>query len=230
MTRVWLAPLSLLAFALGGCQQWNEQNLKSPVPQAETYPYTTQQKMQTAHHWDVLASDMANQIAMSLPDRNMTVYVDEPAEQTDFAKAFHQMLQSQLMKHQVIVAVDPVGGAAHVKYSAQLLQHQGIDGAKAVPGTYTVLGTGLAVMRNAVKHSWEGSYLALPLLGLGADYLTGRTTSIEGAEVLITTQMVYGSTLLMSESDLYYINKEGAGHYTSVPNAMPAKTMQVVGE
>ena len=34
----------------------------SSIPMHSSYSFTEQQKMQAAHHWDVLASDVANQI------------------------------------------------------------------------------------------------------------------------------------------------------------------------
>ncbi|MDH2433294.1 hypothetical protein QCD60_12010 [Pokkaliibacter sp. MBI-7] len=230
MKRVWLAPFSLMMLALGGCQQWSEQNLKTAVPRADTYPYSTQQKMETAHHWDVLAKDMAERIAQSLPDHQVAIYVEPPATATTFSTAFHSLLQSQMVKQGLHVTLEPGLGAVHTRYTAQLIQHKDLDGARPVPGTYTVLATGLAVMRNAVKNSWENSYLALPLVGLGADYGAGRTVSNEGMEVLITTEVVYGSNLLMSESNMYYINAGGKDHYVASDSAWQGKTIQVVGQ
>ena len=43
----------LILFLVVGCTR---------IPQPASYAYSEQQKMQAAHHWDVLASDVANQI------------------------------------------------------------------------------------------------------------------------------------------------------------------------
>jgi len=39
----------------------------SPVPLAESYPFSKQKRMQAAHHWDILAQHTATRIQASLP-------------------------------------------------------------------------------------------------------------------------------------------------------------------
>ncbi len=41
----------------------------TPVPLAESYPFSKQQRMQAVHHWDVLAEHVATRIQASLPNR-----------------------------------------------------------------------------------------------------------------------------------------------------------------
>lgn len=56
-----LASVTLLA-VLGGCSH-------APIPVATSYPATTQQRMQAAHHWQVLADHVASRIQERLPNR-----------------------------------------------------------------------------------------------------------------------------------------------------------------
>ena len=50
--------LGMVSLMLSGCFYANT----SQAPIATTYPYTEQQRMQAAHHWDVLARHEATQI------------------------------------------------------------------------------------------------------------------------------------------------------------------------
>ena len=45
----------------------------SQIPIATSYPYTEQQKMQAAFHWNVLAADVVNQL-----EQNHTITKDTP--------------------------------------------------------------------------------------------------------------------------------------------------------
>ncbi|MFB9888077.1 hypothetical protein [Balneatrix alpica] len=231
MMRPWLAPLTLSAAALllAGCQSIGNNpqlDLKSATPAAATYPYTTQQKMQTAHHWELLASDMATRLVDALPDKSLSLYVSAPG-QTTFNQAFQRLLTEQLLRQGALVALEPAAGVAEVKYDVLLIKHQGIDRPRPAPGNLTALGAGLVVARNAIKNGWTHGYAALPLAGLAADWAVGRSTSAEDREVLITTSMNYGNRLLMSDSNLYYINAGGEDHYTAQA-LNPGKLIQVV--
>ncbi|MEM7019382.1 MAG: hypothetical protein AAF512_18840 [Pseudomonadota bacterium] len=59
----------------------------TPIPVAETYPITTQQRMQAAHHWELLAEHVAGKIAQNMPQPNPagvgafdTVFAPAPVE------------------------------------------------------------------------------------------------------------------------------------------------------
>ena len=48
----------------------------SQIPVPTNYPYTEQQKMQAAHHWDVLAADVVEQLKQSNKiSQSMPLYV-----------------------------------------------------------------------------------------------------------------------------------------------------------
>ncbi len=55
----WRLVSALILAALGGCSH-------TPVPIATSYPMTTQQRMQAAHHWQVLAEHLAGRIRQRL--------------------------------------------------------------------------------------------------------------------------------------------------------------------
>lgn len=88
--------LSALVLALGlaaGCA--------SEVPIPTAYERSYQPKMWAAHHWNVLAADVAERLSLSLaglePDRPLVLHV-EPGDPSVFGRAFHELLETQLMQ------------------------------------------------------------------------------------------------------------------------------------
>ncbi len=65
--------LGLASLMLSGCFYANT----SQAPIATTYPYTEQQRMQAAHHWDVLARHEATSILQRERVRNRDLHISE---------------------------------------------------------------------------------------------------------------------------------------------------------
>ncbi|MGQ9685827.1 MAG: hypothetical protein ACUVT2_05910 [Thiobacillaceae bacterium] len=75
MKRIVVVWSSLILLILTGCA--------TEVPVPMTFPYTTQQKLKSAHHWDVIAKDVAQQIASAMAKYNLSaspviVMVEQP--------------------------------------------------------------------------------------------------------------------------------------------------------
>ena len=79
------------------------------MPQPQGFPYSNQPKMQAAHHWNVLANDVANRINNELIRRN---YLDSalhvrhnctkpdgcgPGSASPFDEGFNDLLTTQLV-------------------------------------------------------------------------------------------------------------------------------------
>ena len=86
----------------------------SRIPEPAGFEYSSQSKMQAAHHWDVLALDVANQINKELIKDdllNTAVYVKKtcgeddapckPNETSQFDEGFHDLLVTQLVRYGV---------------------------------------------------------------------------------------------------------------------------------
>ena len=104
--------IMLVLFTAGCSPQYSETiPTYSKYPHASIFPASSQQKMQAAHHWDVLAGVEAENILQRLENKIGPLYV-EPVQddfylendlyyhkkQSDFNHAFHDFLLSRLSR------------------------------------------------------------------------------------------------------------------------------------
>lgn len=191
---------------LGGC------GTNSQYPLASTYPISHQQKMQAAHHWDVLAENEAKRIAATVSGSTRPVHVLPPATKTPFTTGFHSLLVSQLVKQGVNV-VTTAGDARHVEYDVQVIRHSDRGYLRPEPGTYTMLTASVAVIHEAAHNMSHAGVLALPA-AVAADEGSGHiVTGPLNTEVIITVKVADNNQLLMSDSSIYYINAADSAHY-----------------
>ena len=215
-------PLALVvAMGLGGCA--------SQVPIASTYPYSTQQKMQAVHHWDVLATDAVGQLLQSpaaLGPIHVTRHADMP-----FDQAFHDLLITRLVDAGYTVLEQPRSGAVELSYHAQVVSHGGRGYIRSRAGTFTTLAGGVLVARNFALYSTSNEAIGAAVLGAGVatDVLSGFITSITDTEVLITLSMTQNGQYIARQSSVYYIPPGNTAHYKAAPRAV-TKSMGVVNE
>lgn len=201
------------------------------VPYPVTYPFAKQEKMQAAQHWDILATDVAEQIKIARNNnsnvRNMPVFV-KPVEQTPFGTIFHSLVTSRLV--QKGVAVSPYeNDALHLEYEARILQHSKRD-IRNPPLLYSAVGLGITVSRSVdSKDLWD---LAFPI-GMIADGIRSSTAGgISNEEVIISLALKHNDAFIVHRSDIYYINKSDGWHYDTdaFQKANKGKQFQVVGQ
>ncbi len=116
-----------LCLGLGACTV--------PMPIETGYPLTYQQKMLSAHHWDVMAIDVANWLHDSLigpplkPGEKVvvvdnrppiTLYIQQPRYHSDASAGFHSLLSTRLVERGFIVTTNPSGGYP-VTYDMQVV-------------------------------------------------------------------------------------------------------------
>ena len=123
------ALLVILCLGLGACT--------TPMPAETGYPLTYQQKMQSAHHWDVMAIDVADWIHDALigpapkqaegqpatvqDDRPIvTLYIQPPQYQSSAGGAFHNLLTTHLVERGFVVTTNPSAGYP-VSYDMQVV-------------------------------------------------------------------------------------------------------------
>lgn len=228
-------------FFMFGCYTQN--------PKPATYRYSTQQKMQAAYHWDVLAEDVAGQITETLRKwgyLNQAVYVKPacgaptrecvPHPETPFGQGFRDLLLTQLVNYGLKVSTEQ-DGALVVTNKVQLVYHNADRIARtAQPGIISAIGA-LAgawamVIRDAQLHG-GGIGETAALAGAGAtaaavyDFTSGMfTKDVPHSEVLITTSIKDYDRYLMRKTDIYYINDADYWHYKSPP---PPRTVEIRG-
>ncbi len=203
----------------------------SRMPQPASYAYSEQQKMQAAHHWDVLASDVANQINNQLVisdyiDR--TVYVKttcgtdaipcERGKTTHFNEGFRDLLITRLVNFGVPTSFEKKVADIEVNYKVQVVYHASKRYSMA-PGTLTAITAVVSVFRHAP------STIQALALAAGLDIANSASPMNGHYEVIITTSMVTDEKYLFRTSDIYYINDPDFWHYQNAPTG---KTIQMV--
>lgn len=190
------------------------------IPQPATYANSEQQKMQAAHHWDILANDVASQINKALLANDYVsepVFVREtcgsenspcqPGETTQFNEGFRDLLITQLVRFGVPTSTEENKEAIVVNYKVQVVYHRDKRYAVRPPGILYVLTAAVSVLRYA-----PGEIQALAAAGF-LDMANSATDDAEQYEIIITTSMITGNKYLFRTSDIYYINDLDFWHY-----------------
>jgi hypothetical protein len=220
-------PIFLLIFLLGSCTR---------LPQPASYAFSEQQKMQAAHHWDVLANDVANQINNSLIIND---YVDKlvyvkgtcgndavPCEQgqtTQFNEGFRDLLITRLVNYGVPTSNEKNPTDIVVDYKVQVIYHAS-NRYSIPPGMLTALTAAITVLRGA-----PDSIKALAIAA-GIDIANSTAPMIGHYEVIITTSMVSDKKYLFRTSDIYYINDPDFWHYQNPSTGRIIKMVQTAQE
>jgi len=222
MPRSLAALLLGAVLLLGACAR---------IPQPATYPFSDQQKMQAAQHWDVLANNTADQINRELIRSGFLetpLYVKHtcgrpdpcaPGATTPFDEGFNDLLVSQLVNFGIPTQEKPDSRGLTVEYKVQVLYHQSGRIKRIWPGVLTALTGAVIVLQDA---PWEAIALAAAVAG----DLAGGTQVINGHyEVIVSTSIVHDNIYLMRKSSIYYINDPDFWHYQ--PRS-PAATIPLV--
>ncbi|WP_110687870.1 hypothetical protein [Salinicola aestuarinus] len=192
---------------LGGCFGINT----SQAPLATTYPATTQQRMQAAHHWEVLARHEAKAIIADRQLRQRALYIQPPETETAFAQGFRSLLTSELVRQGAVVRTT-ADAAIAVTFDVQVVTHRDRQPIRPPQGALTTLAAGIAVATVPFNHWSEPALGLIPAAGL-VDLFSGSWTSESNREVIITVQADEYQTLLYSSSNLYYINPGDSDQY-----------------
>ncbi len=221
--------IAMLGLLVAGCSH-------RPIPVAKSYPVTGQQKMQAAHHWDVLATDVANRLKktmeLTFPNADtlppVFVNISNKQEEIPFGKAFYNLLNTKLIQQSLVVLTNDAGFDGEtfvINYDMQVVHHKDRRLTYPPPGVYTTLAGGVWMVAKAID-SWKYPGLSLLPFALAADtdalldyYLPGETNT----EVIITTSVTMGQQYVFGDSRMYYINTGDYDHYENI-----ARTYQVV--
>ena len=200
----------LLLFLLAGCTR---------IPQPASYAYSEQHKMQAAYHWDVLASDVADQINNQLIRSDYidkTVFVKstcgtdaapcERGQTTQFNEGFRDLLITRLVNFGVPTSTEKTISAIQVDYKVQVIYHA-TNRQTFAPGSLVALTAAIDVFRHAP------SELQLLALATGLEIMNAAGPRTGHYEVIITTSMVADEKYLFRTSDIYYINDPDFWHY-----------------
>lgn len=114
----------VLCASITGCAQ-------RYIPLATPFPTTTQPRMQAAHHWDVLAENVADRLKDTL-DRIFTNAVVKPPiyirytkdeEETEFGRIYYSFLRTELSRKGLTILTNNDRNTLILDYSAHILHH-----------------------------------------------------------------------------------------------------------
>ncbi len=204
------------------------------IPQPAGYEFSTQHKMQAAHHWDILAADVAQRINDELIRQEYLetpVYVhnscDPPGGEsscaaTPFARGFGDLLTTHLVDFGVPTLTEPGDNALTVDSTVQVIFHRSGRIKRIWPGGLTTLTSGIIALYNA---PWKVQALAASVIADAA----GGTATVNGHyEIIISTSIVDDHRYVMRKSDIYYINDQDYRHYLqTIP--LPVADIRLTG-
>lgn len=205
----------------------------SEAPLASNFPTTNQQKLQAAAHWNVIAGDVAKQIAAKLKDKR-PLFVSQASVKTEFDRAFSNQLISALVSDGFAVMKAPTGALTvsidtqAVHFSADRPQYKHV-------GTATALTTGVWALRD-VEATVARVLFAGVVVGASADaYTWFRSEFASGAtpqtEIIVTTSVSDDNQYVARSTSIYYVADSDSRMYEHVP-PFQAKTkiMGVTGQ
>lgn len=215
----------------------------SNVPKVAKYPVSFQQKMQSAHHWDVLAADIAKEFKSSLqanvPAGTARKVYLEPNQKSTFNDTFDTLLRTQLFKQGIELTPDDApkdeceGSYVKMNYETQMVKHKGIRCTSPLfPGQalmLTALGAGVYKAFSSNNDTF-GAFAAAGAVELinGLDGPFGPL-AVPHHEVVITTELTMNNSIIARRSNIYYINDADYMHYLEEIE-IPTKNYTVVGK
>ena len=219
--------LAVIVALLSGCA------MQSQVPIPEKHALTYQKELRASHHWNLLAADAAEQIRASVAIAGIkAVYVPDPAERTDFNRAFQSLLVTQLVDKGLRVATTSAN-AVSVGFDTQVVAHRS-DRIAYRPGTLTALGLGILVLRGVALNGnpLERGATFLGLAGAADAAMTVYGGPTPKTEIIVTTSINDGSRFVTRRTDIYYIQESDTALFLPKTEAAAPrlKDLRVTGD
>ncbi|MFV0421306.1 hypothetical protein [Oleidesulfovibrio sp.] len=199
--RILLFLLAVAGLLLGGCGVYRSQ-----LPVAATYPAEPQYKMQSAGHWQVLASDVADRIEKALGDRDdlltIPLYLRSPSSRP-FSVGFYRLLTSELVSRGLQVSLNKEKDNVNVDYDVYVVHHSARYQRPPI-GTFTAIAAGVSAARGLESIAeWIPAAIGAGVL---ADLASGAVARPSDKEVVISVSMAYNNRYVVHSSSVYYIN------------------------
>jgi len=209
---------ALLSVFFVGCASKNLE-----YPRATTFPYSTQQKMQAAAHWNILAANEAKLISSKLAG-SPVIHIscqssgcsDKGVNNSPFAEAYREFLTSHLVNNGASVAIQKEPGAYSLEYHVQVVTHNDRGDLPPRPGTLSATAAAAFGIYKATHDFSNSAQIIIPLAILGDLALYNAVeASTSNTEVLVTTKITQGNRVITSNSSVYYFNAGDANHYSN---------------
>lgn len=192
--------------ALVACATQNPATLNPQAPAPEHFEPSYQKQLNASVHWGAIASDMVDQLSATLHKNNISdkpVYINLYSERTDFSRAFHDFLTTQMVKKGVIVSKNKIGSTIY-NYKIQPIKYAS-NRTTSLPSRlrWTSLASGLIVVRE-IADFLDGENESLLAAGVAADMWLGDTAP--KLELVITSSILRHDIYIHRTTDVYYAN------------------------
>ncbi|MEO5336419.1 MAG: hypothetical protein H7841_05950 [Magnetospirillum sp. WYHS-4] len=209
--------VALLGLAVAGCET-------AATPVAVGHDATTQMEMLRVQHWDILASDVAAEIAEAAkkaPPGGGSYFVEPLDISMPFGRAFRDHLTTHLVKKGLPVTLVRAEAGYRVHTAVQPILHETSNrpatgsaflAASALGGIHRLRDIGGF---NLVTANMMVAGTALELANAGA-FGYGAND-----EILITVTLLKGGDILSRNEAMYYIDRKEAFQYAGSAPAGP---------
>jgi len=224
---------AMLAVAgLSGCA-----SRYADVPTPTRFEAAQQKKLQAAHHWQVIAGHVADQLAADpgMGDKlaGRALHVPQPVGEQAFVEGFRELLITALVERGMPVATRPDGALnVDVRYAAYRFSPERVVNQYRY-GQLTSLAVGLwglgAIGASDVSRS-VGVNAGAVLVGLGAwldgftwleNEASGRAKEASGSvpqsEIVLTTSIADAGRIIARKSHVYFVADSDADLYWKRP-------------
>jgi hypothetical protein len=174
-------------FLVAGCAQ---------VPRPATFPYSFQEQLQSASHWQLIAKSTIQDLCTTLvgaPGKPPSPIYVQSSDKSPFGRAFQAYLITELIKSGFSISSSP-DNSISVNWSVQLIRRNAERRKPDLPGLPAgVLGAAVTVLSGP---GWN---------------TTGR--KVPHTELILTTTVTRTQGILAANSKTYYINDQDRYKY-----------------
>lgn len=234
----------LAGLGLSGCA-----SKYADVPTPTRFEAAAQKKLQAAHHWQVIAGHVAEQLAadLSMGDKlaGRALYVPQPGGEQAFVEGFRELLITALVERGVPVATQAQGAlSVDVRYAAYRFSPDRVVNQYRY-GELTSLAVGLwglGAIGSAKVTQAVGVRAGSVLIGMSAwldgfgwleNEATGKSREASGpvpqSEIVLTTSIADAGRIVARKSHVYFVADADVGLYWNRP-AAGGTVLQVSGD
>lgn len=215
MTRRILAAIAT-AITLSGCN-----SLQEGRPSVAYFETDAEYKLKSAAHWQIVADDVANQVALSIAPATTPIRVST-AGRTRFERTFSAQLKSSLSRRGIPLSASASAGPV-LEIDVERVTH-----ATTTPypeGSASLLAAGILVARD-VAHSTTRMINSTAGVLVAADIaaIAQRRHAPLDTEIVITARLQAGDRYTVHRTDVYYIDDSDIDLFEST-----GKTYRLVG-
>jgi hypothetical protein len=200
----------------------------SETPTASNFLSSKQLKLQATEHWQIIANDMAKNIAQSYANNNIVIPIllKSSENESTFNRTLKHYLSTALVKNGLTVLIKPEGGFYELDVQTQVLRFNPKRLKANTNGVATTLATGVWSIDNAKVTPFvtrrDGNSDDTTALNefFWSDSMFSQG-EVPQQEIIISTNLTNQKQYIISDMRSYYISDADSSlyqpEYTSYP-------------